>query len=357
MNRFDAVLVEQNGNPNYTYVNDFWRNKYENEASIYWDKFYKKNKTNFFKDRHYLFDEFSEIMESTNKNKNKNKVKNNSENTNKTTINDNNNNNNNNNDINTNINDTTDTNSNNETESKNDQNTIENREISDQNSGKFNKEAESKRRKTFLAIGCGVGNALFPLMEEMKNETYFYAIDLSKRAIEFVQKNENYDEKYCRAYVCDIVQNEFPNEIKLNEINYSLMLFVLSSIHPSHYINVFYKIFQCLKNDGYLFFRDYGRYDLAQLRFKPRAKLSENFYVRDDGTRAYYFTIEELKKLVNDACDLLNKDEFNVKNNLKYEIKILQNLYVKKTCQNKKLGLTMKRIWIQAKFQKILKRS
>ena len=36
--------------------------------------------------------------------------------------------------------------------------------------------------------------------------------------------------------------------------------------------------------------RDYGLYDHAMLRFGRGHKLSENFYVRQDGTRAYYFS-------------------------------------------------------------------
>ena len=39
-----------------------------------------------------------------------------------------------------------------------------------------------------------------------------------------------------------------------------------------------------------MLFRDYGLYDHAMLRFSRGHKLAEQFYVRQDGTRAYYFT-------------------------------------------------------------------
>ncbi len=39
-----------------------------------------------------------------------------------------------------------------------------------------------------------------------------------------------------------------------------------------------------------MLFRDYGLYDHAMLRFSKGHKISDNFYVRQDGTRAYYFS-------------------------------------------------------------------
>lgn len=44
-------------------------------------------------------------------------------------------------------------------------------------------------------------------------------------------------------------------------------------------------------------------YDWAQLRFAKlgKSKLKDNFYIRRELTRAYYFTLEEVEKLFAEA--------------------------------------------------------
>ena len=43
-------------------VSDFKQNKLEREAQKNWDLFYKRNTTNFFKDRHWTTAEFKELL-------------------------------------------------------------------------------------------------------------------------------------------------------------------------------------------------------------------------------------------------------------------------------------------------------
>ncbi|KAF9931813.1 Methyltransferase-like protein 6 [Linnemannia zychae] len=40
-------------------IKPFWVNKYKNEAAKNWDRFYKRNETRFYKDRHWIEREFS----------------------------------------------------------------------------------------------------------------------------------------------------------------------------------------------------------------------------------------------------------------------------------------------------------
>ena len=81
-----------------------------------------------------------------------------------------------------------------------------------------------------LEVGCGVGNFLFPLLEEDPT-MFFYACDFSPRAVTFVRENPLYDEDRCHAFQCDITTHSLTEHVR-RPVDLITMIFVLSAIHP-----------------------------------------------------------------------------------------------------------------------------
>ena len=75
---------------------------------------------------------------------------------------------------------------------------------------------------------------------------------------------------------------------------------------------------------------------MARERFSRDAKLGKNFYVRQDGTRSYFFSADETKALMESA-------------GLRQE----QCVYKMPEVVNRKRELTMQRIFLQGKFVKV----
>lgn len=245
-----------------TLVSDFKQHKLEQEAQKNWDLFYKRNSTNFFKDRHWTTREFEELRSC--------------------------------------------------------------REFEDQ-------------KLTILEAGCGVGNCLFPLLEEDPN-IFAYACDFSPRAVEYVKQNPLYDTERCKVFQCDLTKDDLLDHVPPGSVDVVMLIFVLSAVHPEKMHLVLENIYKVLKPGKSVLFRDYGLYDHAMLRFKASSKLGENFYVRQDGTRSYFFTDEFLAQLFMDTG---------------YEEVV--NEYVFRETVNKKEGLCVPRVFLQSKFLKPLK--
>lgn len=137
----------------------------------------------------------------------------------------------------------------------------------------------------FLELGCGVGNMVFPLVEEGYSNFYFYVCDFSPRAVEFVKSNKLFNENRMKAFCADLTTDDLFKNVPEESIDITSLIFVLSAIHPEAWSQVAKVAYRALRPGGVLLFRDYGRYDMAQLRFKPGHKISDNFYMRQDGTR------------------------------------------------------------------------
>ncbi|KAI8821291.1 S-adenosyl-L-methionine-dependent methyltransferase [Fimicolochytrium jonesii] len=195
---------------------------------------------------------------------------------------------------------------------------------------------DGEGRFTVWEIGCGAGNTVFPLIGAAEGkELFVWASDYSAVAVDVVKSNPEYDESKCRAFVYDITSEEPPN-IAPESVDICTCIFVLSAIHPSSWKTAVSNIHRVLKPGGLLLFRDYGRYDLAQLRLKGGRMLEDNFYIRGDGTRVYFFTQDEVAGMFKDFV-------------------VEQNAVDRRLIVNRKRELKMYRVWLQGKFRKPLR--
>ncbi|KAF9926121.1 hypothetical protein FBU30_004265 [Linnemannia zychae] len=191
--------------------------------------------------------------------------------------------------------------------------------------------------KNVMEIGCGAGNTMFPLLNESKNPKLFvYACDFSSTAVKVVQSNRLYDEKRGKAFVWDLASDDIPPEVEPESMDVLVLIFVFSALHPDKWNQAIDNLYKLLKPGGLIVFRDYGRYDMAQLRFKKNRLLSDNFYVRGDGTRVYFFESEQLVELFG--------SKFTIE----------QNAVDRRLIVNRMRKVKMYRCWLQGKFRKPL---
>lgn len=158
--------------------------------------------------------------------------------------------------------------------------------------------------RVVLEIGCGCGHSIAPLAKAFPS-LRFFAIDVSARAIELLRANEDVPTRdgRCEAFVCD-VQREEKLPDRINQVDCSLLIFVLSSIAPQWHAPILRKIRAVMAPGGTVMFRDYAQGDACQVEFDaqyPPRKLSKDFYVRPDGTRAFFFSVGAVESMFAEA--------------------------------------------------------
>ena len=309
-----------------TRVKTFYANKLEKSQAKYWNTFYKHNGDRFYKDRHWPRREYSEQFAEA-----------------------------------------------------------------------------SDKKMVLLELGCGVGNTIFPLLEEFPL-LRAYGVDCSHHAINLIKAKPHYNPSICQVYQgnlldCDLstlltpfsvpssqpvsslasqnvsspnspsstqinpsaansvstpssssstqdlkvrdiqhVENPVENKQDLTtpEIDIVTLFFVLSSFSNETQAVVVSKAASALKEGGMLLFRDYARYDMAQLRFGKNSQIDDNFYVRQDNTRSYFFEKDELIELMAQAG-----------------LRKVICTHHRATLVNRAKQQDMKRIWMHGVFEKV----
>jgi tRNAThr (cytosine32-N3)-methyltransferase len=170
-----------------------------------------------------------------------------------------------------------------------------------------------------LEVGAGAGNSAFPILQKNKNPALkIHACDFSKKAVEVIRGNELYDTRFIQADVWDVASSPesenagLPPGLAENSVDVVLMIFIFSALSPDQWNQAVRNIWRVLKPGGQVLFRDYGRGDLAQVRFKKGRWMGENFYVRGDGTRVYFFEQEELEEIWGGKSAVTTRDESKV---------------------------------------------
>ncbi|EIM86949.1 methyltransferase [Stereum hirsutum FP-91666 SS1] len=196
--------------------------------------------------------------------------------------------------------------------------------------------------KTIVEIGCGAGNSVFPLLAENTNpELTIHAYDYSSHAVKLVQTNSLYLSPPCgtmHSAVWDLSSASLPDGLEPGAADIVVLVFVLSALHPDEWPQAVSNIYKILKPGGHVFLRDYGRYDLTQLRFKTGRLLDDNFYIRGDKTRVYFFDQDHNAPPGCPAHPLFAISQLGVDRRL---------------IVNRKRQLKMYRVWMQGKFRKL----
>jgi len=284
--------------------------KFHQDAAGFWDKFYSKHENRFFKDRRWLHLEFPELTAA------------------------------------------------------------------------IKEDAPAMR---IIEVGCGAGNTVFPLLEANKNPRLeLFACDYSAEAVQVVKNEPLYSNAdkigRCSASVWDLSassapiegsadrQPSLPEGVQPHSIDIVVLIFVLSALRPEEWESAARNVKAMLKPGGMVLFRDYGRYDLPQLRFKRDRLLEDNFYVRGDGTRVYFFLPEQLQDIFkakpapSTAAEGTNGDTAETagagdaparKKNDDYEYETVQLAVDCRLLVNRREQKRMYRNWVQAKFRRV----
>lgn len=192
-------------------------------------------------------------------------------------------------------------------------------------------------QKVILEVGAGAGNTAFPILRMNQNpHLKLHAVDFSKKAVETMRAAEEYSQcsGIMSADVWDAAGEELPPGVEEESVDIVIMIFIFSALNPKQWEQAVCNIHRLLKPGGEVLFRDYGRGDLAQVRFKAGRWMDENFYVRGDGTRVYFFEQEELETIWGKRFEISDLD-------------VDRRLIV-----NRQRRIKMYRCWIQGRFRK-----
>ncbi|XP_062001916.1 uncharacterized protein LOC133719760 isoform X1 [Rosa rugosa] len=224
-----------------------------------------------------------------------------------------------------------------------------------------------------LEVGCGNGSTVLPILRGNEKVTV-YACDCSTEALEKAKEtiyasNIVSIEHRFHTFCCDFSTSGFPTWLTYNPcqanfeqtsdgrgnsetclddssslkesrcciggVDFVTLIFTLSALSLQRMPKSIKECFSVMRPGGMLLFRDYGLYDMSMLRFEMDKRVGFREYMRSDGTRSYFFSLDTVRDLFMGAGFI----------ELELEYCCVKSL-------NRRNGKSMRRVWVHGKFQK-----
>jgi methyltransferase-like protein 6 len=288
----------------------YWVKRYEREAAKNWELFYRRHRNRFFKDRNYLQEEWSELKPTTS------------------------------------MSGSVPVGRTAGASSGMHEACGDGADEADEAAGEASEEAAEELttlagrgadRLVLLEAGCGVGNTIFPLLRAHP-ALFVYALDFSDTAVEIVRAHPLAGR--VTAAVGDLTAGSLPPGLSGCAADVCTLMFVLSAIAPDMFSKAIRAVASGLRDGGVVLLRDYALGDGAQARLEgardpKRLDASAAWMVRQDGTLAYYFSVDELTVLFDEGG-----------------FDTLQCELAHRTTTNHVKGVTLSRRFVTARFRK-----
>ena len=239
-------------------VPEHWVARYEREAAKNWDKFYLRHGSTFFRDRHYLGKEWSELDGAGGA-----------------------------------------------SSSAADAAPAAAADDADGDGGELERHiAEADGEPVLFEAGCAVGNTLFPLLSKLPKLSAF-GVDYSEVAVGLCREDPRYAALHAAGRIAVATGDltvAMPAELSDRRAHIATLIFVLSAMSRETMGAAVATVASALHDGGLCLLRDYAVGDGAQQRFQKgrtakKLDADAESYVRQDGTRAYYFTADEARAL------------------------------------------------------------
>uniref|UniRef100_A0A2C9VB00 tRNA N(3)-methylcytidine methyltransferase n=1 Tax=Manihot esculenta TaxID=3983 RepID=A0A2C9VB00_MANES len=207
-----------------------------------------------------------------------------------------------------------------------------------------------------LEVGCGSGSSVIPILRIETLEKAKQIVD----ATDIILVQNRFKPFYCgfgftgfpKWLLCDscsLIPTLNQQECFSSDGSYCLkeggcciggvdfvtLIFTLSAVPFNRMPTAILECFFVLKPGGLLLFRDYGLYDMTMLRFEADKRVGFREYMRSDGTRSYFFSLETVRDLFVGAGFI----------ELELEYCCVKSV-------NRRKERSMRRVWVHGKFQK-----